>query len=441
MKLKQQYNEPVTNPTTTLHHLLSLKDIQFAEYIPDHGTHIVTVIHDLTFELRQCPDCKTLGQRHGWRSIDLIDLPCMGRPLVIRWRKQRLRCTNPDCATTWTIQDARIASKRCRTTTRAAKWCVEQIIHGRTIAEIARELGCDWHTVDRAIQLYGTALLEADTKRVKKTAAIGLDETAFLSHKGNNYHGTRYVTTIADTKHGHIIDIAPSRDKYDVARLLAKQPKHWRDAIQFGTLDLSLIYRAVFKLATPNAQRIADPFHVIKAANERVDALRRRVQWETTGHRGRKNDPLFKIRQRLLTAEEKLSADTIKRIEDALQLGDPKGELILAWRVKESVRDLYKAAGKQEAIERLDAIIDICLRDSSPAELRSLGKTLKEWHEEITAYLENRYSNGPTEGLNNRIKKIKRDGFGFKNFANYRLRVLLVLGGVHINVLKSILIP
>ena len=106
--------------------------------------------------------------------------------------------------------------------------------------DIARVLQCDWHTVERAVSLYGSALLNADTKRVRRTRAIGLDETAFLSHRGNRYHGTRYVTTICDLEHRTIIDIAPNRDRYDVARLLAKQPASWRFKCD---LSCSVCYR------------------------------------------------------------------------------------------------------------------------------------------------------------------------------------------------------
>lgn len=129
--------------------------------------------------------------------------------------------------------------------------------------DIARVLHGDWHTVERAVNLYGTALLQVDTKRVRRTRAIGLDETAFLSHRGNRYHGTRYVTTICDLEHRTIIDIAPSRDQYDVARLLAKQSSSWRQAIKYGMLDLSPIYRAVYAIAIPNAQRTLTRFMLL----------------------------------------------------------------------------------------------------------------------------------------------------------------------------------
>lgn len=253
-------------------------------YTNKRGTHVVCIQRTLTTDLLHCSRCGERARIHGWRSVDLIDLPCMNRPLILRWYKQQLRCCNPQCALTWTLQDPHIASQRCRLTTRAARWCVQQVIDGRMISHIARTLHCDWHTVERAVNLYGHALLTADTKRVRSTRVIGLDETAFLSHQANKFHGTRYVTTICDIEHRTIIDIAPSRDQYNVARLLARQPSPWRNAIEYGTLDLSSLYPAVFRIALPHAQLIADPFHVVKQANEQLDRVRRRVQWESKGH-------------------------------------------------------------------------------------------------------------------------------------------------------------
>ena len=60
-------------------------------------------------------------------------------------------------------------------------------------------------------------------------------------------------------------------------------------------------YRKAYNRVLPNAVQVADPFHVIRLANQRLDDLRRRTQNETLGHRGRKDDPLYRIR-RLLTA-------------------------------------------------------------------------------------------------------------------------------------------
>lgn len=172
-------------------------------------------------------------------------------------------------------------------------------------------------------------------------------------------------------EHRTIIDIAPSRDQYDVARLLARQPLPWRNAIEYGTLDLSALYRAVLRIALPHAHLVADPFHVVKQANEQLDRVRRRVQWESKGHRGRKTDPLYRIRRRLLTGEEKLREPTVNRVQEALRLGDPHGEVILAWRVKEAVRHLYHQPDLASAQQHFIMILSACSRSYTPLEIQT----------------------------------------------------------------------
>lgn len=73
------------------------------------------------------------------------------------------------------VEDHRIAAKGCLLTTRAAKWATFQVGTGRTVLEVAKELNCDWHTVNDAVTTYGAALLVADRKRLNKTSALGLE--------------------------------------------------------------------------------------------------------------------------------------------------------------------------------------------------------------------------------------------------------------------------
>jgi transposase-like protein len=109
--------------------------------------------------------CEVVAHRHGGRDVELVDLPVFGRPCRLVWRKQRWRC--PACRRAWTEQDPQIASARCAMTTRAAKWATVQVgRHGRTVAEVAADLDCDWHTVMDAVVLYGTPLID-DPHRVR----------------------------------------------------------------------------------------------------------------------------------------------------------------------------------------------------------------------------------------------------------------------------------
>jgi transposase len=88
----------------------------------------------------------------------------------------------------------------------------------------------------------------------------------------------------------------------------------------------------------------------------------------------------------------------------------------------------------------LEDIQTHCLKPSMPPELRKLGRTIKTWFDKICNVHIARLSNGPTEAMNNLIKRIKRTGFGFRNFDNYRIRALLYAGKPNWRVLGSIVV-
>jgi transposase len=159
-----------------------------------------------------------------------------------------------------------------------------------------------------------------------------------------------------------------------------------------------------------------------------VDQVRRRTQQATLGHRGRKRDPLYRIRKLLLTAAEQLTGRGRARLRAGLTAGDPAGEVAVAWQGKELLRAVYAAVGTAAARAALERFYHWA--DSvSVAELSRLARTVRAWEAEILAFHSTEgCSNGPTEAVNLLIKKVKRVGHGFRNFANYRLRLLLHCG-------------
>ena len=190
----------------------------------------------------------------------------------------------------------------------------------------------------------------------------------------------------------------------------------------------------------PRADQVVDPFHVISLANRCLDAVRRRVQSEQLGHRGRRDDPLYRARRVLLTGEEKLDVSATERLWSLLELGDPNAEVAIAYRVKERLRDFYRTADPEEARQLLEELQRHCLKRAMPPEIQKLGRTIRTWFDKIANFHLARVSNGPTEALNNLIKRIKRIGFGFRNFENYRIRALLYAGRPNWRVLGSIVV-
>ena len=292
---------------------------------------------------------------------------------------------------------------------------------------MAAELACDWHTVNDAVITYGEALLEADRKRLNKTTAIGLDETSFVN-LGTKAQ-TDYATTVADVENHQIIDILPSRKFTDVAGWIDKQPQGWKERIRFGALDMSATYAAVYSVILPKAAQVVDPFHVISLANRCLDAVRRRVQTEQTGHRGRRDDPLYRARRVLLRGEETLDDGATERLWSLLELGDPGrrgGHRLSHQRTRARLLSNHGSRRGPPHARRAPAP----LPEDAPCHPRSKGSGApsRTGSTRSANYHLARVSNGPTEALNNLIKRIKRIGFGFRNFENYRIRALLYAG-------------
>jgi transposase len=427
----------LTHPIEILGALVGLKDVRVLHY-ERAGPSVALMIEQVTDDVR-CPTCGGRAQVKERPVVSYVDLPVYGTPMHLAWKKHRMRCPNQSCLKrTWMLQDHRIAAKNCLLTARAAKWATAQVGGGRTVSEVAAELDCDWHTVNDAVITYGEALLRADRKRLNKTTAIGLDETSFT--KLATKKSKDYATTVADVENHQIIDILPSRNFTDVAGWIDKQPEAWKQRIRFGALDMSSTYAAVYSVMLPKARQVVDSFHTIALANRALDDIRRRVQLQTLGHRGRRDDPLFRARRVLLMGEERLDEKATERLESLLELGDPNAEVAIAYRIKERLRDFYRETDLLGARLLLKELEGHCLKRAMPPEIQRLGKTVQKWFEKILNYHLARVSNGPTEALNNLVKRIKRIGFGFRNFENYRIRALLYAGKPNWRVLGSIVV-
>jgi len=286
---------------------------------------------------------------------------------------------------------------------------------------------------------YGEALVQADTNRIGSTEALGLDETLFV--RVGRYKSKQWATSIVDVTNRYLLDVVPGRDATAACRWLSVRGESWCDQIQWASLDMSGPYKTVFDTMTPDAIQVVDRFHVIKNANTRVDECRRRVQNLTLGHRGRKGDPLYRIRKALTRAVEKLDVKTLNRVLLLDRVGDGSDELYFCWRTKEAVRSIYTQPDKKQAKQYLDDLIDLASSEGFGPETNTLARTLSKWRTQILNWHQARISNGPTEAANNLIKRIKRIGFGFRSFTNYRIRVLLYAGKPNWDLLDTVKPP
>ena len=373
-----------------------------------------------------CHGCGVRAELHGRRRVRVRDLPLGGRPVVLCWRKRIWRCGEPACRVrTWTERVAAIRPRAVLTERARAEACRRVGKDAHAVAAVARDLGVGWATIMRAVHEHGTPLVD-DATRLEGVTALGLDETSFL--RATPAAPTRWVTGLVDLERGRLLDLVADRTRAAVDGWLGARPHDWLTQVGTVALDPWRGYASALRAPLGHATVVVDHFHAIRLANTVVDQVRRRMQQATLGHRGRKRDPLYRIRKLLLTAAEQLTGRGRVRMRAGLAAGDPTGEVAAAWQGKELLRAVYAAVGTaaaRAALERFYRWSD----GVQVAELSRLARTVRAWEAEILAWhATGGCSNGPTEALNLLIKKVKRVGHGFRNFVNYRLRLLLHCG-------------
>jgi transposase len=380
---------------------------------------------ETTAERAWCEVCGVRAVGHGRRRVTVRDLPLADRPAVLVWAKRLWRCPEAACAAcTWSEESDQIAPRAVLTERARAEICRRVGPGEQSVARAARDFGVSWHTAMAAVWDHGRPRVD-HLARLGAPGAIGLDETSFLA--ATVQHPTLLITGILDLDRSRLVDVLPARSATAVRAWLASKPARWLAGIDHVVIDPYQPYATAITAELPDARLVVDHFHVIRLANAALDDVRRRTQQTSTGHRGRKTDPLYRIRRRLLAAHDRLDPTGFARMLGWLDAGDPDGEVGAAYLAKELLRETYLADDVFDARRRLVGFYQHCQASDVP-ELERLARTIARWERSILRWHPTRLTNAATEGTNLVIKNIKRLGFGFRNFDNYRLRLLLRCG-------------
>jgi transposase len=372
-----------------------------------------------------CETCAVRAVGHGRRRVVVRDLPLAGRPVRLVWAKRVWRCAEATCPTgTWSEEVDEIAPRAVLTERARAEICRRVGPAQHSVAQAARDFGVSWHAAMAAVRDHGRPRVD-HLARLGAPTAVGLDETSFLAATAE--HPTLLVTGIIDLDAGRLVDVLPARSAVAVTDWLESKPAPWLAGIRHVVIDPYQPYATAVAEGLPDARLVIDHFHVIRLANAALDEVRRRTQHATTGHRGRKDDPLYRIRRRLLAGHERLGPTGFARVLAYLDTGDPHGEVGAAYLAKELLRETFAATDVFDARRRLVAFYQYCAA-SDVHELERLARTIARWETPILRWHRTHLTNAATEGTNLVIKNIKRLGFGFRTFDNYRLRLLLRCG-------------
>ena len=223
---------------------------------------------------------------------------------------------------TFLEHDERVCAPRARLRTRAIRWAIRQLrFEGATIAGLARQLATTWNTVWSHIKPCLQAASD-DPTRFAGVQVLGVDEHVW-HHQDRRRRGPRELTGIVDLTRGkdhptaRLLDLVPGRSGTVHENWLEERGEQFRSGIQIATLDPFQGYKNAIDDQLQDATSVLDAFHIVKLAGDALDEVRRRVQQDTLGHRGRKGDPLYQIRNLLRASRDRLTKRQKERLRAA----------------------------------------------------------------------------------------------------------------------------
>ena len=384
-------------------------------------------------EDRWCRRCGAEGVPRDSLVRRLAHEPFGWRPTVLEVRLRRYRC--PGCAHVWRQDADAAAEPRARLSRRAVRWALEAlVVQHLTIARIAEALAVSWHTANSAVLAEGKRRLIEDPTRFDGVRVLGVDEHVWRHTR----RGDKFVTVIIDltpirdgTGPARLLDMVAGRSKQVFKTWLADRPEDWRAGVEVVAMDGFTGFKTAAAEELPDAVAVMDPFHVARLGADAMDRCRRRVQQELHGHRGRKDDPLYRARRTLHTGADLLTDRQRARVE-ALFAGDEHVEVEATWGVYQQMIAAYRHPDRKQGRTMMEQLI-ASVSSGVPAALReviTLGRTLKQRAVDVLAYFDRPgTSNGPTEAINGRLEHLRGSALGFRNLTHYIARSLLETGG------------
>jgi len=355
--------------------------------------------------IRCCPSCGARSiVKNGYRLRDFVGLPIGGKRVTIRMKVQRYKCKECDFDQQEKIP---FATGSCSYTHRFAKYVVD-LLRGMTLQDVSNHLGVSWDTVKEIHSSY--LKRHYSPPSLDGVENIGIDE--FAVKKGHVYK-----TIVVDLDSGRIIYVGDGKGS-EALKKFWRKVKRKNIKIKHVATDLSAAFIASVMENCPNVVHVFDHFHVVKLMNEKLDDIRRKIYSMEKDINKRK---VLKGTRYLLLGN---GADIFDkqhktRPENALAMNEP---LSKAYYLKEQLRQIWSQTTKAMAEKVLDEWVRQA-EQSKVTQLQKMAVTVKTYKKGILAWYDCHLSTGKVEGINNKIKVMKRNAYGFRDEKYFTLRL------------------
>lgn len=355
-----------------------------------------------------CPNCGSTNViRRGQKKRRFRTVPIGNKSVFVMLAFPRVGCR--DCGIVRQV-NITFADER-RSYTRAFERYVLDLSRMMTIQDVAQHLNVGW---DMIKDIQRRHLLKHYAKpKLKHLRFLAVDEIAIAK-------GHRYLTVVLDLESGAIVFVGDGKGA-DALNPFFKRLHRSKAEIEAVAVDMSPAYIQAIKTHLKDAAIVFDHFHVVKLFNDKLSKFRRDLQRDAAKI---EKQVLKGTRWLLLKNTENLddTRNERQRLEAALKINQP---LATVYYMKEDLRRFWKQPNKETALSFLSDWIKRATV-SGITMLKKFAATIGAYRTGLLAYYDYPISTGPLEGTNNKIKTMKRQAYGFRDIAFFKLKIMAI---------------
>jgi transposase len=403
--------------TKSLTEVLNLEGMKVYSYQRESEIGIILQIEPIKKE-SVCHRCGTKSHRlHQNHRYIVKDLPWGEEAVFLEINRRQFKCEK--CEKPFSEKLDFVGGKRTYTK-RLANQIISEVLEN-DIHSIAKKGVVTTEEIERMLKDAASELLESKPLKLKR---LGIDEIALVKGQGS------YCAVLVDLESSKLLAILASRKQEDIKKTLMGWGEEVLESVEEVSIDLWKGYKSLVEEIMPNAQVVADRFHVMGQINQELDRERKRENWAVKDSIKKAKSAKRKVeKEKILAGLKKSKYVLLKNEKDLLeeqkikleQVKNVSPKLKMMHELKEKIRSIFEE--KNDWITGLFKIGTWLLEAKN--HFPDSYQTIVRWLDEIIAYFDHRTTSGVVEGINNKLKLIKRSGYGFRNFENFQIRCLL----------------
>ena len=359
---------------------------------------------------RFTPICHECGSKaegiHSWHKRDLRDLNVLGIKCKVVYHYRKIEC--PNCGIK--VEKTNVTTPGGPQVTNRMAEYVHQLCQYMTVKEVAEHLDLHWETVKKIHERFLEK--EFGETEYSHSGFLAVDEISFGKHH-------KYLTVVLDFKTGRVIWLGKGRKAKTLGDFFSDMPKNELNQIKAIAMDMWDPFIKAVKENCPQARIVFDKYHLVASYNrDIIDEVRRSEQRNKS-----KDNPEYEIykgsRWLLLKNRENLKDKEVNRLEKLLEINE---NLSLAHILRDKLRELFEYRNPLKMKKHLDEYINEA-KNSGIKPLKKFAKKLKRYWYGIVSYAMHPIHTSKLEGVNNKIKEIKRSAFGYHDLNYFKLKV------------------